>query len=208
MLWKGLCTVSEHYFSANPLAKSEEREVMAELRGHSLRFHTDAGVFSKKGVDFGSRLLVETAQIEPGSRVLDLGCGYGAIGIAIAKAVPQTTVVMVDVNERAVKLAEQNARRNRVDGMVQVLKSDGFSAIHGQQFDCILFNPPIRTGKETIYRLFREAADAMVPDGSLWIVIRKQQGAASAKKELASYFQDVEVVEQKKGYWIICAQGH
>ncbi|MFC7442672.1 class I SAM-dependent methyltransferase [Laceyella putida] len=200
--------MSEHYFSANPQAKSDEREVLAQLLGHSLRFRTDAGVFSKKGVDFGSRLLVETAEIDPAAHVLDLGCGYGAVGIAIAKAVPRANVVMVDVNERAVKLAAQNAQMNRVAGSVQVLQSDGFHAIRNQQFDHILFNPPIRTGKAVIYRLFHEAADALKPTGSLWIVIRKQQGAASAKKELESIFHEVDVVEQKKGYWIICARKH
>lgn len=200
--------MSEHYFSANPQAKSQEREIMAHLLGQSLRFRTDAGVFSKKGVDFGSRLLVETAEIEPSTLVLDLGCGYGAIGIAVAKAVPQVNVVMVDVNERAVKLAEQNAQLNRVGGSVKVLQSDGFHAVRNQTFDSILFNPPIRTGKAVIYRLFREAAKALKPTGSLWIVIRKQQGAVSAKRELEAIFHEVDVVEQKKGYWIICARKH
>jgi len=197
--------MSEHYFSSQPRSKSDQNEITAKLLSHTFHFRTDAGVFSKKGVDFGSRVLVETAQIEPSSNVLDLGCGYGAIGIAIAKSVPGVKVVMVDVNERAVALARENARVNQVEDRVEIRISDGFAGMDGQKFDHILFNPPIRAGKSVIYRLFAEAKHALRPKGSLWIVIRKQQGAASALKELESLYAVVERVEQKKGYWILRA---
>jgi 16S rRNA (guanine1207-N2)-methyltransferase len=197
--------MTEHYFSANPHVKSEVRQIKANLLGMPFTFKTDAGVFSKKGIDFGSRLLIETVKVEPASHVLDLGCGYGAIGIAVAKATPRANVVMVDVNERAVELAKENARVNQVEANTDLFVSDGFSAIKQIQFDHILFNPPIRAGKATIYRLFAEAKAQLAKNGSLWIVIRKQQGAASAKKELETHFADVQVVAQKKGYWIICA---
>jgi 16S rRNA (guanine1207-N2)-methyltransferase len=197
--------MTEHYFSANPHVKSEVRQIKANLLGMPFTFKTDAGVFSKKGIDFGSRLLIETVKVEPGSHVLDLGCGYGAIGIAVAKATPRANVVMVDVNERAVELAKENARVNQVEANTDLFVSDGFSAIKQIQFDHILFNPPIRAGKATIYRLFAEAKAQLAKNGSLWIVIRKQQGAASAKKELETHFADVQVVAQKKGYCIICA---
>ncbi|MBH8607342.1 class I SAM-dependent methyltransferase [Thermoactinomyces sp. CICC 10521] len=196
--------MTEHYFSANPRVKSEVREVKAKLLGMPFTFKTDAGVFSKKGVDFGSRLLIETVTIEPGSSVLDLGCGYGVIGIAIAKAIPNVRVVLADVNERAVELARENARVNQAEANTDLFVSDGFSAIKQFQFNHILFNPPIRAGKATIYRLFAEAKTQLAAGGSLWIVIRKQQGAASAKKELEQHFGDVQAVAQKKGYWIIC----
>jgi 16S rRNA (guanine1207-N2)-methyltransferase len=196
-------SMADHYFSRQPESKSEEREIQAVLSGKYFRFKTDAGVFSKKGIDFGTRLLIESAEIEPESAVLDLGCGYGPVGIAVSETVPDVKVTMVDVNERAVQLAKANAALNQADGRVEILVSDGFSQLQGRKFDHILLNPPIRAGKPTIYRLFKEASDALHPGGSLWIVIRKQQGAESAKKELEQLFADVDVVRKKKGYVII-----
>lgn len=198
--------MSEHYFTSNPHSKSDPNEIVAKLLGHTFHFYTDSGVFSKKGVDFGSRVLVETAQIESSSNVLDLGCGYGAIGIAIAKAVPNVRVVMVDVNERAVQLAKKNAQINLVSDQVDIRVSDGFQAIENDTFDHILFNPPIRAGKRVIYHLFAEAKKVLCSKGSLWIVIRKQQGAASALTELQRLYPEAERVAQKKGYWILRAR--
>lgn len=195
--------MADHYFSRQPESKSEERQFQAVLLGQSFRFKTDAGVFSKRGIDFGSRLLIESAEIEPKSAVLDLGCGYGAVGIAVCKTVPDVKVTMADVNERAVQLAKENAAMNQVDDHVEILVSDGFSQLQAKKFDHILLNPPIRAGKSTVYRLFKEASFALYPGGSLWIVIRKQQGAESAKKELEQLYPDVEVVHKKKGYVII-----
>lgn len=195
--------MSDHYFSAKPEAGREERQIQAVLLGHSFTFRTDAGVFSKRGIDFGSRLLIETVTIEPKSRVLDLGCGYGAIGIVLGKTVPHVAVTMVDINERAVQLAKENAVSNQVEDRVEIIVSDRFSALEGRKFDHILLNPPIRAGKRAVYRLFEEASNALDEGGSLWIVIRKQQGAVSAKKELEKLFSIVDVVEKKKGYWVI-----
>jgi 16S rRNA (guanine1207-N2)-methyltransferase len=197
--------MSDHYYSIQPTSKNEHRDFEANLLGHSLIFKTDAGVFSKKGVDFGSRLLIETAKIQEYAVVLDLGCGYGPIGISVAFAYPHTHVVMVDVNQRAVSLASENAKRNRVRDRVELFVSDGFSEITDRKFDHILFNPPIRVGKPVIYRLFSEAKEHLRSGGSLWIVIRKQQGAASARTELERIYSEVHLVEQKKGYWILQA---
>ncbi|MBA4603160.1 class I SAM-dependent methyltransferase [Thermoactinomyces mirandus] len=195
--------MSDHYFSAKPEAQEEGRRVRAVLLGQPFTFYTDAGVFSKKGIDFGSRLLIETVKIEPRSHVLDLGCGYGAIGIAVAKTVPHVKVTMVDINERAIRLAKENTELNQVENQVKIMISDRFSALEGEAFDHILLNPPIRTGKKTVYAMFEEASKALVSGGSLWIVIRKQQGAVSAKKELEQLFSSVDVVDRKKGYWVI-----
>ena len=195
--------MADHYFSRQPESKSEERQFQAVLSGQTFRFKTDAGVFSKRGIDFGSRLLIESVEIEPGSSVLDLGCGYGAVGIAVSKTVPGVKVTLADVNERAVQLAKENAAINQVDDRVEILVSDGFSRLQDKKFDHILLNPPIRAGKSTVYRLFKEASVALHPEGSLWIVIRKQQGAESAKRELEQRFPDVDVVRKKKGYVIV-----
>jgi 16S rRNA (guanine1207-N2)-methyltransferase len=200
--------LSDHYYSTRPNSKQDERTVTAELCGEKLSFRTNAGVFSKKGIDFGSRLLIETVVLKEKEHILDLGCGYGPIGIALAKANPTITVQMVDINERAVALVEENARRNDVAQQVRVKSSDGFDAISGELFDMILCNPPIRMGKALIYQLFEQAKKHLHPSGSLWIVIRKQQGAASAKQELANFYGSVEQVAQKKGYCIFLAKNN
>ncbi len=184
----------------------ENRQITAELNGHKLTFQTDAGVFSKKGIDFGSRLLIESAELLESAHVLDLGCGYGPVGIGLAIHYPMISVKMVDINERAVELAKANAKANQVADRVQVVVSDGFAELFGEQFDVILCNPPIRVGKTFIYQLFQDAYNHLRPSGALWIVIRKQQGAASARKELESIYSSVDLVAQKKGYCIFCAK--
>ncbi|MBD1372376.1 class I SAM-dependent methyltransferase [Hazenella sp. IB182357] len=196
--------MSDHYFSPRPASKREDRTFQAEILGDSFIFQTDAGVFSKKGVDFGSRLLLETVEITPSIRsILDLGCGYGLIGTVLAKVYAQDNITMADVNERAVTLATENAVRNGVSNQTKQLVSDGFQALDEQCFDLILLNPPIRTGKENVYRLFAEAYEHLNPNGSLWIVIRKKQGAASAFKELERLSSEVIIRKQKKGFEIL-----
>lgn len=193
----------DHYYSKNPGAASHKQVVTSVLKGKTFRFLTDAGVFSKRGVDFGTRLLIETAELPEKGTILDLGCGYGPVGIACAQAAPGCQVTMVDPNRRALELARQNAKENGVDQRVEVLESDGFQELQERRFDCVLTNPPIRAGKEIVYRLFREARDHLKPGGALWVVIRKQQGGPSAKKELESLFRRLETAQKKKGYWIL-----
>lgn len=195
----------EHYFTSRPETSGDERLITARLRGDELRFWTDAGVFSRRGIDFGTRLLIETVRLPETGEILDLGCGYGPVGIACAKAAPSCRVTLVDVNQRALRLAEKNARLNGVSARVTILESDGLCALSDRLFDAVLINPPIRAGKAVVYRLFAEAAEHLRPGGSLWAVIRKKQGAESAKRELAKHFRNVTRVEQKKGYWILKA---
>lgn len=197
--------MSDHYYSKSPTSKREDREFEVIVRGEKLSFQTDAGVFSKKGLDFGSRFLIETVDLEGVQRVLDLGCGYGPIGLSLAKVDSRILVTMVDINERAVELAKKNALHNRLSERVRILVSDGFGEVAQQKFDIILLNPPIRTGKAVIYQMFGEAKEHLNDSGSFWIVIRKQQGAESARAELARLFPSVEVVDHKKGYWVIRA---
>ncbi|SDY93374.1 class I SAM-dependent methyltransferase [Thermoactinomyces sp. DSM 45892] len=197
--------MSDHYYSKNPTSKKEERDFEVMVRGEKLSFQTDAGVFSKKGLDFGSRFLIESVDLEGIRHLLDLGCGYGPIGLSIAKMNPNIHITMVDINERAVELAKKNAVYNRLSERVNIFVSDRFEKVAGMKFDCILLNPPIRTGKAVIYQMFAEAKKHLHDSGSFWIVIRKQQGAESACTELHDLFPSVEVVERKKGYWVIRA---
>lgn len=196
--------MSEHYYSRKPSVAHDLHTIEETMRGRRFMFVTDAGVFSKKGVDYGSRLLVETMVFSVDARVLDVGCGYGPIGLSAAVLAHKGSVTMVDINERAVELARQNANRNNV-GNVEILQSDLLSEVKGQTFDAVLTNPPIRAGKEIVHRLFEQAHEVLVPGGALWVVIQKKQGAPSAYDKLETLFARVEKVERDKGYWILKA---
>jgi 16S rRNA (guanine1207-N2)-methyltransferase len=140
----------------------------------------------------------------PSAQVLDVGCGYGPIGISAALLCPDGHVTMVDINERATQLAADNAKRNHIDN-VTVLQSDLLEQVKGMRFDVVLTNPPIRAGKETVHRIFVDSYDCLVPGGSLWVVIQKKQGAPSAMAKLESLYNDVEEVSKDKGYRILKA---
>lgn len=198
--------MSQHYYSKNPQTKSNPQEWTNTLRGEKFHFQTDSGVFSKGDIDFGSRLLVETYEDSSiDGPVLDVGCGYGPIGMAIAKAFPQKEVHMVDVNTRAIELAKKNAEKNSVEN-VKIYESDGLSAVAENDFSAILTNPPIRAGKETIFRFYEEAYEKLKQDGSLWVVIQKKQGAPSTQAKLTELFGDCQVIDKKKGYFIFEAR--
>jgi len=196
--------MAEHYYTSKPSVEHDLHRIEETLRGHKFVFMTDAGVFSKKGVDFGSKLLVETVELTPQAKVLDVGCGYGPIGLAAAWIAAQGHVTMLDINERAISLARRNAEHNRIAN-VTIVQSDLLAAVKGQFFDAVLTNPPIRAGKETVHRTFAQAHEALLEGGALWVVIQKKQGAPSAYAKLESLFSQVEEVERDRGYWIIKA---
>lgn len=195
--------MSEHYYSQKPTTVSSRQTFETNLRGFRLLFAYDAGVFSKRVVDYGSRALIERMEIPDGSRVLDIGCGYGPIGLTAARLAPAGRVDMVDINERAVELARWNAEINGIRH-VNVWQSDGLAAVEDRQYDVILTNPPIRAGKAVVHRLFEEAAAHLAPGGSFWIVIQNKQGAPSAKVKLEALFGEEAVKEigKDKGYRI------
>jgi 16S rRNA (guanine1207-N2)-methyltransferase len=196
--------MSDHYYSERPTTASDRRTIHTKLRGNAMSFVTDAGVFSKSDIDFGSRLLIETMVIPETAEVLDVGCGYGPIGICAAKLAVRGRVTMVDINERAVELAKENALRNEAHN-VRVLQSDQFSAVREERFDVVLTNPPIRAGKSVVHDIFTGAAERLTEGGSLWVVIQKKQGAPSAFEKLESLFSYVEEVVKDKGYRIFRA---
>ncbi len=197
--------MSEHYYSKQPHSKNNRHTFTETLRGEHFSFTSDAGVFSKGGVDFGSRLLIETF-VAPRimGDVLDVGCGYGPIGIAIAASNHERCVWMVDINERAISLAEENAAQNKVQN-IKVIQSDRLSAVEDNKFAAIVTNPPIRAGKDIVHNIFEKSADVLYSQGEFWVVIQKKQGAPSAEKKLRSLFQSVEIVARKKGYFIFKA---
>ena len=199
--------MSEHYYSNKPQTESKPRQWKFPLLGHTFTFETDAGVFSKSEVDFGSRVLIDAFEMpEVEGVILDVGCGYGPIGLSIAKVNPEREVLMMDINTRAIGLSQKNAQLNGVQN-VRVFESDGLSAVEaGTQAAAILTNPPIRAGKETIFRFYDQAYELLVENGELWVVIQKKQGAPSTVSHLEEMFSEVDVVEKKKGYWIIRAK--
>jgi len=196
--------MSEQYFTGKPTSESRPVDCEFEYRGHTLRFTTDAGVFSKGELDNGTRILLKAMPEKMQGRVLDLGCGWGPVGVSLGKTFENVSIVMSDVNERALELAKSNASHNGVkaDGIL----SDGLEQVEGV-FDYIITNPPIRAGKQVIYRLFLQSRDQLSKQGELYIVIRKQQGAESAIKYLKTLFDQVDTIEKSGGFWIIRCRG-
>lgn len=195
---------SQHYFVREPVVPSEPREIQARVRGMSLSLKTDRGVFSHGRVDAGTRLLAETMQVPAGSRVLDLGCGYGVLGIVAAKICPDCRVTMVDVNARACTLAQENAARNGIGG-AETLCGDAQDVLKGREFDVIITNPPCRSGREVVLRLFEWAATALAHNGTLWAVLQTKKGARRYVRDLQQWFEEVQTVRMWGGYRVIRA---
>ncbi len=170
------------------------------IRGKKFTFSSDNGVFSKNGVDFGSRLLLDFIPLEEvGGKILDLGCGYGVIGIVLNK-LTGANVDMVDVNLRALHLTEMNVSANKCQN-INVFESNVYEKIN-TKYTSIVTNPPIRAGKKVVYDMLFNAKDYLTDDGNLYFVIRKQQGAKSMISDLEKEY-DLEILEKKKGYYII-----
>jgi 16S rRNA (guanine1207-N2)-methyltransferase len=198
--------MAEHYFSREQRVESNRKTWSFTLRNNNLSFITDNGVFSKSEVDFGSRLLIEAFEFpNHEGPILDVGCGYGPIGISLAKEQAAREIHMVDVNERAIELAKDNAALNKVSN-VSIYESDRLTQVTHDGFAAILTNPPIRAGKQVVHDIFEQSFEHLAPNGELWVVIQKKQGAPSAVEKLNELFGSVETVEKKKGYFILKAK--
>ena len=193
--------MSEHYYTASPSSAHDERRVTLKALGNELTFITDAGVFSRDGLDRGTEVLLDALPPLAG-RMLDLGCGWGPVGVALGKKYPGLEIVMTDINTRAADLARRNLAQNGV--RATVLQGDGFDPVEGL-FDAIVTNPPIRAGKAVIYGLFDRARSFLKPGGALYLVIRKQQGAPSALKFLKERYREAEVIDRGSGFHVIRA---
>ena len=188
-----------YYFDKNTNVESNEVTIKAEICGKLYTFKTDNNVFSKKGLDFGTRTLLESLNVENISGdVLDFGCGYGPIGIYI-KSNAGANVDMIDVNLRALNLAKINASLNKVD--VNIFESDIYSNVN-KKYDYIITNPPIRVGKKILYEILISAKDYLKESGHLIFVINKDQGAKSTMKDMEKYYK-VKLINKNKGFFII-----
>ena len=193
----------EHYFTNNSHLKSEIRTISYENKGVVFTFFSDLGVFSKDKIDYGSRVLVETI-IQQGKKYnnrLDIGCGYGFIGIVLGK-LNEASVVFTDVNKRALHLCERNIKENKIKG--EIVLSNAYENIT-ETYDLIVTNPPIRAGKEVVLNIIRDARKHLKEDGELWFVIRKDQGVKSVIKCVEDIYK-TEVVKKDKGFYIVRAK--
>ncbi|WP_027108768.1 class I SAM-dependent methyltransferase [Lacticigenium naphthae] len=196
--------MSDHYYTNDPNSKSNPHTWEYELTGQTFRFTSDSGVFSKDKIDFGSQLLIETVVNEnmPEGDLLDVGCGYGPIGIALAKAFPEKMIDMVDVNHRAIELAKENAQMNNVSNC-SIFSSDIYENVSKTDYAAVISNPPIRAGKKVVHQILTEAKEHLKGTGSLYIVIQRKQGAPSAQEKMAEIFGNVERIALDAGYWIL-----
>ena len=191
--------MTKMYYAENPDSAHDIHELKVTLLGQPFTFLTDSGVFSKKMIDYGSQVLLNTVDFEKGKTLLDLGCGYGPLGISLAK-VQGVQATMVDINNRAIDLAQKNAEKNGVTA--NIFQSNIYEKVTGT-FDYIISNPPIRAGKKVIYKIFEEAKEHLCENGCLWIVIRKSHGAPSAVQFLKEVFGNCEIIGRKKGYYVL-----
>ena len=188
------------YFTNDNSIPSKLVKTRAVVLNNSFIFYTDNGVFSKDGLDFGSRLLLENIPLtEIGESLLDVGCGYGVFGIILNKILG-VKVTMCDVNRRALHLAEKNIKENKCSDC-SVIESNCYQNINSK-YSTIITNPPIRAGKKVVYEILEGAKDYLLPGGRLFFVVRKEQGAKSIISDMQIIY-NVEVLERKKGFFII-----
>jgi 16S rRNA (guanine1207-N2)-methyltransferase len=196
--------VAEQYFARRPGSPHELREVSATIRGRSFRFLTDSGVFAKRGPDAGTILLAEALVIPASALTLDLGCGYGVLGIVAAALAPQGRAVLTDVNQRAVALAKKNIESNGLTN-AEARAGEFYRPVEGLLFDAIVTNPPVRAGKDVLERMAREGREHLVHGGTYWVVLRTRQGAPSHKRLLASIYDEVAEPAKGGGYRVLAA---
>ncbi len=193
----------DHYYSANPESESNEREIKYELKDRTFKFISDNGVFSKEHVDFATDFMLRTIiDDDLEGNVLDMGCGYGVIGITVSSLSSKvSSVTLCDINNRAIDLATRNAERNRVVN-ANIFASDGFANVEGR-FDIIITNPPIRAGKAVIYKMYEDAKEHLNDGGRFYLVINKKHGAPSTINYLNELYSEVEVLDKKAGFNVI-----
>ncbi|MEM2319967.1 MAG: methyltransferase [Candidatus Bathyarchaeia archaeon] len=195
---------SEHYFVPQPKSKLKLGMISTYLRGKPFKFITASGIFSRKCIDLGTRLLIESMVLPEKGFVLDVGCGYGAIGIAAAAFNPNLHVVMVDVNERAVRLAKNNIKINGVRN-AEARCGDLYKPVEGMIFNCILSNPPVSAGLATVKTLITEAPKYMAEEATFQMVVRSKIAGKRLKLIFEEAFGNVDVLARKSGYRVLIA---
>ena len=193
-----------HYFTNDKNLKENRKEISFRFFGVSYTLITDAGVFSKNELDYGTYLLLQNVcSNNISGKVLDLGCGYGPVGIVIKSVFDDVEVTMLDINERAVNLALENVNKYKMNN--RVLCSNSYNQVQNERFNHIVLNPPIRAGKKVIYAMFEDALRYLEDNGCLWIVMRKSHGAMSAIAKITEIFGNCETIGKEKGFFVLKA---
>ena len=191
--------MAKMYFAENPDAEHDIHKLKAQLLGQNVTFLTDAGVSSKKMIDYGSQALLKCLDFHKQESVLDVGCGYGTLGLTLVKA-KEVEATLVDINQRALDLARRNAERNQV--LATIFQSNLYQNVEGR-FHHIISNPPIRAGKQVVHEVITGSYTHLLDGGDLTIVIQKKQGAPSAKAKMEEVFGNCEILKKDKGYYIL-----
>ncbi|PIN79425.1 methyltransferase [Candidatus Woesearchaeota archaeon CG10_big_fil_rev_8_21_14_0_10_34_8] len=194
---------NEHYFSREPKSRIKETLVSYSFLGKKLEFYCVSGVFSSRGIDFATSLLLHNAQLGNGWKVLDLGCGIGVIGISVKKAYSSCDVVLSDINNRALKYAEKNTKLNKVD--VDIVSSDLFENLDGK-FDTIITNPPHHAGRDVVYKIIEQSFDHLNDGGCLQLVAKHSKGGKMLEKKMNEVFGNCSALVKKSGWRVYCSR--
>lgn len=193
---------ADHYFVSEPKSKEKFGLIRTSLCGKSFEFLTSSSVFSKRRVDLGTRILIESMDVPKMGNVLDVGCGYGAVGIVAAVLNPKLSVVMTDVNMRAVRLARKNVELNKVLN-AEVRYGYFYEPVEGLVFDCVLSNPPVSAGMEIVTAIVKEATKVMTKNATFQMVIRSKVGAKVLPSVFEEAFGNCAVLERKSGFRVL-----
>lgn len=194
-----------HYFINDETLGTRKKKLTYTFLGVNVELFSDLGVFSKDHIDYGTNVLLNNLEIKDNVKnVLDVGCGYGIVGISIAKKFSKKAVKMIDVNERCIELTNENIKMNKLVNANCCL-SNLYENI-SEQFDMIISNPPIRAGKDIVTKVVTDGYNHLNDGGSIWVVIQKKQGAPSLKNKMEEVFGNVEVVAKDKGYYILTSK--
>jgi 16S rRNA G1207 methylase RsmC len=197
---------TSHYFSECPGIPSDRRTLRFLYQGKLLICEVDRGIFGSRALDPGTALLIEAMAVPSTGRILDLGCGWGAIGLAAARSSPAGIVILTDVNRRAIQLARSNLRRNEI-GNAEVRVGSLFDPVAGDRFDLIATNPPYHVGRELILRMLAEAPGYLTSNGRLLMVGKGSQGILFYQHWLAEHWgTPVQVLARGSGYRVLEAR--
>ena len=195
--------MSSHYYSEKPISTGKTTIIQTHQLGNRLSFKSQSGIFGWRKVDKGSELLLNNTDIPKKGLILDLGCGYGFLGIALAKVYPEVKFILTDINELAVKLAKENCKINGVSINTDVKQGHLYIPVKDLKFDSIISNPPLVAGKKILAELVTASIEQLLEKGTLQIVVPKKKGLKSMQKMLEEVFGSYEVLAKGSGFWVL-----